>query len=145
MHVLSQHMFISASDSESWLRDHFTIHLQAKQKKMGASLKHPHERNTRPLATLSYHDLYLKPEILWLSVIYSQNTCMSKTYFLSLKALFVCWWRAPEHSCATELLWNETCTSKLTPLALETLTLCLLLISQAMALSALSITRGNVK
>lgn len=67
-----------------------------KQKRRRESLKHPH---ARPLGTVSHH----KSEFLWLSkaacdeepiwgcVIFSSHkTCISKTYFLFLKACVGC-------------------------------------------------------
>lgn len=156
MHVLSQCVFIRASNSASWQGYRFTFHLEGKQKDESELQMPPFEVHTA-ISNMGRH----KPEILELSkAVWHEEPIWEEVLFLHRRhvlvrhiccllspARVVCLLeKDPAHSCGTELLWNEICTFRLRPLALEIRALCfLLLILQAWALSASSITWRNVK
>lgn len=109
MHVLSQYYYFIRASYKLTERS-FYHPFTGETKKKRESLKHPH---AQPLGTVSHH----KSEFLWLSkaacdeepiwgcVIFSSHkTCISKTYFLSLKACVGCLFagKGPWHAAAPQ-------------------------------------------
>lgn len=144
MHVLSLHMFIGASDSASWLRDHFTIHLQAKKKEKTPPCKTISNSEPSCLVSQAVDPLLIKGCMQWgthMGTCYfpHRRDALARHIFSLLNSTsVVCLLVKGAHSCATEHRGMRFVPSDSDPWRCICCLVCLLLILQAWSLSVLT-------